>query len=356
MTKTYVFFAVFDFGDDIDAVTSAMGLVPAGEPLIDASITQYVSETPMTDDRTPNFGGMPNSPTTQDRNFLDHYFASIHSKLEADALLFNRELPHAGLIGSENEQALANVIRQFLPSRFGVDVNAIVIDRFGNASKQSDIVIYDADRQASFFRKVHPVETVYGVIEVKTSMSSQESRATIDNLASVSALDFRPALTPYWQHQTVINDIHHCPPLLYAFSYRTDCRSFETFARWFGHDNLLRGLALRDKAPTYPEVRLMRICSLDQGVINMESTNSYIERWLAAASDTGASRALQTSLCGQPVLVDPAKSLFLFLQRLWFDLEQHQLHPGFDIRSYVGTELGTVIEVSDDIIRRHDRD
>ena len=87
----------------------------------------------MTTDAPPNFGGMLHPPPTEERNFLDHYFASVYNKLEADALLFNRELPHAGLVGSENENAIAEVIRQFLPPKFGVEVNALVIDRFGNA-------------------------------------------------------------------------------------------------------------------------------------------------------------------------------------------------------------------------------
>ena len=50
----------------------------------------------------------------------------------------------------------------------------MVIDGFGEKSGKSDIVIYDAHRQASFFRKVFPVEIVYAVIEVKTSMGSTE--------------------------------------------------------------------------------------------------------------------------------------------------------------------------------------
>jgi hypothetical protein len=48
---------------------------------------------------------------------------------------------------------------------------------------------------------------------------------------------------------------------------------------------------------------------------------------------------------GVPVKVDLAKALFLFMSRLWFDLEDHPLHPGFDIRSYTSEILGTVVEV-----------
>ena len=304
----------------------------------------------MTDDVPPNFGGMLHPPPTENRNFLDHYFSSIYNKLEADALLFNRELPHAGLVGSENENAIADVIREFLPPKYGVEVNALVIDRFGKVSRQADIVIYDAEKQASFFRKVYPVEIVYAVIEVKTSMSSTEAKSAMENLVSVSELEFRPALTPYWETKTREQEIQHNPPALYAFAYRTDCQSFETFARWIDWQYLHRGVNLRDKAPKYPEIRVIRVCSLDQGVIHMESTNGYVQRWVAIATDAGVNRAFNTMVQDKPVLVDPAKSLFMFLQRLWFDLQTHKLHPGFDIRSYMSTVLGTAIEVPNDTI------
>jgi len=307
----------------------------------------------MSPDTPPNFGGMLHPPPTEDRNFLDYYFASVYNKLEADTLLFNRELPHAGLVGSENENAIAEVIRQFLPPKYGVEVNALVIDRFGKVSRQADIVIFDAERQASFLRKVYPVEMVYAVIEVKTSMSSTEAKSAMDNLASVSELEFRPALTPYWENRTQNEEIRHDPPSLYAFAYRTDCQSFETFARWFDFQFLFRGVKLRDKAPKYPEIRVLRVCSLDQGVIHMESTNGYVKRWIAIATDAGVARSFNTSVQRQKVLVDPAKSLFMFLQRLWSDLQEHELHPGFDIRSYMSSVLGTAIEVPDDFIYKN---
>jgi hypothetical protein len=300
----------------------------------------------MTIDAPTNFDGMLH-PSPAGRNFLDHYFAAVYNKLEADAVLFNRKLPHAGLVGSENENAIAEVIRQFLPAQYGVEVNALVIDRFGKVSRQADIVIYDAHRQPSFFKKVYPVEIVYAVIEVKTSMSSTEAAASLENLASVSELEFRPALTPYWETKTHEEAIHHDPPALYAFAYRTDCQTFETFARWIDRSYLHRGVKLRDKAPTYPEIRVIRVCALDQGVIHMESTNGFVQRWIAVADDPGVSRAFATSVMGERVIVDPAKALFLFMQRLWFDLQDHKLHPGFDIRSYMSTVLGTVIQVED---------
>jgi hypothetical protein len=133
-----------------------------------------------------------------------------------------------------------------------------------------------------------------------------------------------------------------------------DCKSFETFARWIDWDYLHRGVKLRDRAPTFPEIRVIRVCALDKGVIHMESTNGHVQRWVAVADDPGVARAFTTALQGESVSVDPAKSLFLFMQRLWFDLQDHKLHPGFDIRSYMSTVLGTVIEVPNELVYNGD--
>jgi hypothetical protein len=293
----------------------------------------------------------PGPSHTEDRNFLDHYFASIYTKLEADALLFNRQLPHAALVGAENENAIADVLRQFLPAQYGVEVNALVIDRFGRVSRQADIVIYDAANQARFFRKVFPVEIVYAVIEVKTSMSSAEAHSALENLASVSALEFHPALTPSWERKTQEQDIHLTPPALYVFAFRTDCKAFETFARWIEWDYLQQGVELRDRAPRFSEVRGIRVCALDKGVIRMESTNGDVEMWVALADDTSrthdtsGTRVFAATVEGRPVSVDPAKALFMFMDGLWSDLQNHGLHPGFDIRTYMSPALETVTRI-----------
>jgi hypothetical protein len=291
---------------------------------------------------------------SDDRNFLDHYFANIYLKLEADALLFNRKIPHAGLVGSENEQALGTLLRDFLPRRFGVEVGAIIIDKHGRASKQVDILIYNAE-QPKFFKKVFPIEIVYAAIEVKTSMGQTEAKTALQNISSINNLDFRPALTNDWLTKTAQRNIHHYPPTCFIFAYRTNCESFETFTRWFPWQSLHEGIPLKDAAPVHPEIRTIRIAALDQGTIEMESTNGYVQRTLAATATNDLSRAFDKTVMGAPVKVDPAKALFLFMSRLWFDLESHPLHPGFDIRSYTSRVLGTVMRVDDERINETDQ-
>ena len=251
------------------------------------------------------------------------------------------------MVGSENETAIADVIREFLPNRYGVEVNALVIDRHGACSKQCDIVIYDHTMYPRYFRKVFPVELVYATIEVKTCMRKTEANRAIENITSLSLLDFRPELTCYWQNKTTKENIHHSPPALFVFAYRTDAESFETFARWFPREIITRGIPLREKAPKFPEVRTLAVCALDQGIIDMESSNAYVTRFVTTACDDACPRTFRSSVAGNVVQIDPTKALFLFLEGLWTKVSTHEMHPGFDIRSYASNSMDRVIEAPD---------
>ena len=168
-----------------------------------------------------------------DQKFLNRYFRGIYNKLEADFLHVNHGLPHEGLKGGENEKVLMEVIRGFLPSRYGVENNAVVIDRHGQCSRQCDIVIYDDVHSPKYFHKVYPVETVHAVIEVKTRLTKQDVDGALENGRALCALDSFPALTPYWQTRTKNENIHHTPPVHCIFGYRSTTDEFSTFTSWF---------------------------------------------------------------------------------------------------------------------------
>jgi hypothetical protein len=280
-------------------------------------------------------------------NFLDHYFLSVFRKLEADALLFNKKIPHAATSGAENESVIANILREFLPPRFGVEVGGLVIDRHGGVSKQSDIIIYDSQSYPKYFRKIFPVEVVLGIIEVKTAISKKGANDALSNLETLNSLDFRPALTPYWLNKTKNEQIHHSPPFCAIFSYTTNSKAFETFVRWFPWEFLNKGVNLKEKAPKYPEVRTLTVCSLDQGLIEMASTNKYINRIAAISDKSAENRSFKKKINKKSVYIDPAKSLFLFLESMWTSISTHKIHPGFDIRSYLSESMDVIMKVED---------
>lgn len=280
-----------------------------------------------------------------DRKFLNRYFRSVFNKLEADALLFNRRLPHEGLKGSENEQALADVLRSFLPPKYGVEVNALVIDREGGVSRQCDIIIYDDVQFPQYLRKVYPIETVLAVVEVKTELTKQQVDSALQNEAALRALRFQPLLTPYWRTRTDKEGIPHAPPVHCIFGYRSSTEDFGTFTSWFS--NLPTQARGDESFPYSPPFNHFIGCSLDKGLVFCRG-DGLISRWLAVADETNNERNFIAIGGGHRYEVDPAKALFLFLETLWSMLEQSPRHPGFDIRSYVDEQLGSVISFPHD--------
>lgn len=273
-------------------------------------------------------------------DFLEQYFQTEYDIFNAKAKN-NRNLPHAGMVGSENELALSALLRDFLPPRFGIETGGIVIDKHGLESKQCDIVIYDSGKYPKYFRKVFPVEVVYSVIEVKTELSKTEATDALDNLKSVQMLDFRPALTPYWITKTREEGFRASPPFCMIFSYRSSAKQFETFAKWFPWSWLHEGIELHE---FNGEIRGLNVVALDQGIIKMESSNGYVTRWAAVAEGDDSRNFIKT-IAKQETKIDPAKTLFIMLESLWQRLSHHHIHPGFDIRSYMNDSMGSVLPV-----------
>lgn len=274
-----------------------------------------------------------------DKKFLNRYFRGVYDKLEADVLRFNKQFPHNGLKGSENEKALENILRDFLPAKYGIESNCLIIDRNGNVSKECDIVIYDSINFPRYFRKVYPIELIYAVIEVKTQITKQQADIAIENESVLRNLEFYPLLTPYWQTRTKEEQIPHYPPLYCIFGYGSASEDFGTFIKWF---SLLPSSTFpNDNIPYHPSFNHFIVCALDKGIIFCRGDGN-IAQWLAVAEGNNQ-KNIMVLADGRNFQVDPAKALFLFLYTLWTILDQSPRHPGFDIRSYIDYDLGTVV-------------
>ncbi len=110
----------------------------------------------------------------------------IISELE-DSKLFD----NSGDIGKFREELIEQLLRPFLPDCYGLGTGEIFsID--GNSSKQIDIVIYDAVFSNVLFKnksnQLFPCESVYGEIEIKTYLSSNELIRSLDNIESMKLL------------------------------------------------------------------------------------------------------------------------------------------------------------------------
>lgn len=126
--------------------------------------------------------------------------------------------------GQGNEQALRDLLISYLPKRFGVGKGKVT-NSSGQLSRQADIIIYDALNCPTMFideneNQILPIEGVYKVIEVKTTLTSSTLRDAFTNLLSVHELGTR-------KNRSKNKMVCHCPPSLSVFAF-SDARKLRT--------------------------------------------------------------------------------------------------------------------------------
>src|SRR4030066_1964538 len=103
---------------------------------------------------------------------LNELFSSIETTLLA-RFKGSGFIQHAGDKGENREEILREFLENHLPKRYGV-TKGEVITKQGNRSHAIDIIIYDAVNCPllnSGKTSIVPIEGVYGIIEVKSSLS-----------------------------------------------------------------------------------------------------------------------------------------------------------------------------------------
>ena len=118
-------------------------------------------------------------------------FRGIGAKLEYEFNI-SSEINHNGNKGTYRENALKDFLKKGkLPRRYGVGSGEI-IGRAENVSKQCDLIIYDQLDGISLVYdediQVYPIESVFGVIEVKSSLSKEELIKSLENIKSTKKL------------------------------------------------------------------------------------------------------------------------------------------------------------------------
>ncbi len=211
-------------------------------------------------------------------DFVAQYYRGIAQKLRSEVDLVNSLFKHQGLKGEGNETVLRELLKRFIPRRYGVGTG-VVIDRDGGQSHQCDVVIYDTFLYPSLFAltsiQLFPVEVVYGVIEVKTTLDSQKANICKANIASVKKLKIiseeydvmgtgklpRVRLESQKQKGGIYTfgtamHVSPTPPFGCVFSYNSKVKHFETFKGWFTPKDEM-------ESKEFPEL----IGCLDQGMV-----------------------------------------------------------------------------------------
>lgn len=128
-------------------------------------------------------------------NWLKGVFEDVQKDLQHDLYRASRGVEHAPTKGDIHEDSWIEVLRNYLPKRYGVD-KGIVIDSKGNKSDQIDIVIFDPQYTPMLLiqqnHKYIPAEAVYAVFECKPTFSKSyleyagNKASTVRNLIRTS--------------------------------------------------------------------------------------------------------------------------------------------------------------------------
>lgn len=132
------------------------------------------------------------SSEAEGRQFLGRALAMEQKVLAQQLELSWHSITHNGVMGDVNEQLFIDVLRRYLPRRYGVE-QGIVIDSNGNTSDQIDIVIYDPQYTPTILdQQEHRyvlAEAVYAVLEVKPEINSETLQYAADKARSVRVLE-----------------------------------------------------------------------------------------------------------------------------------------------------------------------
>jgi hypothetical protein len=117
-------------------------------------------------------------------------FAQISQQLRLE---FDKssQVSHSGGKGTLREDAFAKFLEDYLPNRYAVGRGEVVSSR-NEVSGQLDAVIYDPSHCPVLLKSsshaVFPIESVFGVVSIKSTLDSTQLRDAYQNIASAKRL------------------------------------------------------------------------------------------------------------------------------------------------------------------------
>ncbi|MGB3532771.1 MAG: DUF6602 domain-containing protein [Microcoleaceae cyanobacterium] len=233
-------------------------------------------------------------------------FRGISSKLYRDFQEISSEIHHRGNQGTFREGRLKKFLENGrLPNKFGIGSGEIV-GYASNTSKQSDLIIYDQlngialiyDEQV----QVYPIESVYGVIEVKSCLSKTELIKSLDNIKSVKLLSPNEPIKKFYSDRLV--SYPRPKPFGIIFAYSLANNSLNSLT-----ENLREWESKHDKS-LYPNI----VVVLEEGIIYHYNKNQrifYNESILNATSVFSLEHKTDTLYHFYSILIDLCSNMSL---------------------------------------------
>lgn len=123
---------------------------------------------------------------------LKDILMSVSKKMQIDFEGITSKIQHNGEKGTARENILEEYLKNYLPEKYCFSKGTIV-DCKDVQSRQVDIIIHDKFLTPYLIdmddTKIVPIESVYGVVEVKSTLTKEELRKCVKNIESVRKLE-----------------------------------------------------------------------------------------------------------------------------------------------------------------------
>lgn len=247
---------------------------------------------------------------------IQKVFQSISRKMMIDFEL-SADMEHHGNRGNYREDTLAKFLMEGkIPKQYNIGSGEI-ISRYSESSKQIDLIIYDSLKSIQFVSsesiQIYPIESIYGVIEVKSKLSKTKLLESLENIKSIKSMSGHTQINKK-MGQTKIH-YHTNPPFGMIFAYGLSGNSLDSL-----RNNLSEWMK---KNP--PKVWPNMICVLNEGIIKFGDSQNFT-RELLYSSEINESAYISS-------IPYKENSLFEFTTRL-INLCQSREIEVFDINAY----------------------
>lgn len=193
---------------------------------------------------------------------------AIAEKLKIDYDNVTSRIEHSGIKGTAREDLLKQNLIGLFPKRYSI-CSGIIMDSNQAQSKQQDFIIYDSFNCPAFYEtesnKILPIESIYATIEIKSTLTKETLKQSIDNVKSVRSLE---------KAETNYSKIFKYP-VGFVFAYSSDA-DLETIQKNLFELN----------KDVNPEYQISIICVLDKGLIFNVSKDNIVEYTIYPSNDT----------------------------------------------------------------------
>lgn len=121
---------------------------------------------------------------------INTYYDALRREFATQWAKMTTTLPHHGERGRNDEERLRRLLRQILPRKYQIGTGFVATAHPRQPmSGQLDILVYDEQLNAPLFEQlianVYPIEAVYAAIEVKSTLSVNETNDALKKLGTL---------------------------------------------------------------------------------------------------------------------------------------------------------------------------